>query len=129
MTEQATTSGVPNPERLAERLQPKLDELEQEREATRRSALRWFAFLGVATAGVAIAAAVAMAMAAGGAGAGIGVLPLVLGGVLIAISASRYQARWTDRVAGGRFVKHWTARSNTRPRSTALSSSPTMHWN
>ncbi len=98
MTEQTTTSAVPDPERLAEHLQPKIDELEREREATRRSAFRWFAFLGFATLGVAIAAAVFVAMQAGGAGAGFGVMPLAFGGALIVISAYRHQTRWSDRV-------------------------------
>lgn len=97
MTENKT-SATPDPDRVVERLRPRLAELEKERQATRQSAFRWFTTLGVATLVVAIAAAVAMAMQAGNAGAGIGTIPLVGGVVWIMISASRYQARWKERV-------------------------------
>ncbi len=88
------TAKTPDLDHLVEELRPKLDDLEQDRQSMRRSALRWFTLLGTVTLVAAIAAAVAMATAAGANAAGIGVFPLVGGVVWIVISGSRYQRRW-----------------------------------
>lgn len=84
---------------LVERLQPKLAELEKERQETRQSLLKLFFVIGAVTLVAVIAAAIALASVAGANAASIGVFPLMIGVVVVLRFAHSRQERWRARVA------------------------------
>ncbi|QOC23180.1 hypothetical protein IC757_03210 [Wenzhouxiangella sp. AB-CW3] len=98
MTDRKTPDRIES-DQLLERLQPKLDELEKERQETRQSLLKLFAVIGAVTLVAVIAAAVALALVTEASGALIGLFPLMIGALVMFKFADGRQKRWRARVA------------------------------
>jgi hypothetical protein len=96
MTDKSPLNAI-DPDRLIERVRPRLSELEKQRLDIRAGAIRRFAVIGVITLVVAVGVAIFAAINAGPNAAGISVFVLAGGAVWIGLLVPRAQRRWRDR--------------------------------